>query len=444
MSCPQRISETSEPALHSALNIFSVPPTNVSVQRSYYAEVHPLSAITDQHAPIQFRLYNDNLWTDMSRIYLHLELSVEKEDAARGNWIQLEAADTSWVACVQSLGLSFIQQLKVQIGNTDVYDSGTLYHYRSYLANELSFSRAAKESFMASCGYRYSKKHDTDTDEGFQERCKLIGGSNIVQLMSRLDFDLGNQELYLLNNIDALFTIYRARDAFLIQTLRAADATRYRVFLHSAKLYAKMIDVQPSLNMAIYGQLEGEAAKYSLRRTEIRSTFLTAGRREVDHNVFAATIPRRLTIAFIKAAAFNGDFKHSPFNFEPFGIRELSVQAGGQNYPVAPYNWDFENNKFARAFIDTYEALGMTNADRTCDITWEQFKSGWTIFVLPLTSTLDDSCGFELLRSGTTSIHAKFNRPIPVGGVEMIILGEFDQMIMVDHQRRVLLDSNIG
>ena len=444
MSCPQRISEASGIAMNSALNIFSVPPTNVSVVRSYYAEMLPLSAIFDQNAPIQFRLFNDNLWTDLSRIYLQLELSIEKYDAAVANqWVPIVAADNE-VGPIQAIGQTFCQQLKVQIGNTDVYDSGQLYPYRMYLTNELSYADSVKKSFMAANGYRKVEEHDYNNDPGFIARCQLFAAGRKAQFMSRLDFDLGNQELYMLNNIDALFSIYRAKDAFLLENLRATDATQYRLVLHSAKLYAKMIDVQPSLNIAIYSQLERQSAKYSIRRTELRSTFLTAGRKEVDYNAFSAAVPRRLTIAFVESDAFNGHGKKSPFNFKPFTIRELSVQAGGQIYPPVPYNFDFDTQHYARGFVDLYEALGFANTDRTCGISWKQFASGWTIFVIPLTATLDDSCGFELLRSGTISVHAKFTDAIPAGGVEMVVMGEFDQMLIIDYNRRVLMDSHIG
>jgi hypothetical protein len=70
--------------------------------------------------------------------------------------------------------------------------------------------------------------------------------------------------------------------------------------------------------------------------------------------------------------------------------------------------------------------------------------NGWTFFVVPLTSTLDDSCGLELMRSGTTSIRLQFNEEIPAGGVEMIVLGEFDQLIMIDYNRHVVSDSQIA
>lgn len=450
MSCPQKISESSQLAFNSALNIFNVPPTNVSVARSYFAEILPLSAI-DQTAPIQFRLFNDNLWTDMSRIYLMLELSIQKFHA--GNWVAIVQGTDTDLAPIQAIGQTFIQQLKVQVGNVDVYDSGTLYPYRCYLTTELSYPECVKRTFLASIGYHISTKQDDAADAGFVKRQQRFDGGKTVQTYSRLDFDLGNQELYLLNNVDAIFTIYRAKNEFLLQNLSAPNLLggappQYRLFLHNTKLYVKMIDVQPSLNIAIYQQLERQAAKYPIRRTEIRSTFLSAGRRELDYNVFSATIPRRLTIALVRSGAFNGDITLSPFNFQTFNLEELSVHAGGQIYPPVPYRLDFASatgKQFTRAFVDLYEALGLANADRSCGISWEQFENGgWSIFIIPLTSTLDDSCGFELLRTGTTSIHARFGEAIPAGGVEMIVMGEFDQMLMIDYNRRVLFDSNLG
>jgi hypothetical protein len=297
---------------------------------------------------------------------------------------------------------------------------------------------------MAAAGYRSTLRHDSAQDRGFTARCELFAGGHKPVFLSRLDFDLGNQELYLLNHMDLLFTIYKAKDTFLLQNLAPGDTSRFRVYIHSAKLYVKMIDVQPSLNMAIYSQLEKQPAKYAVRKTEIKSCFLNAGRTEVEHNVFSSAIPRRLTIALVANRAFNGDLTLSPFNFKHFNIRELSVHAGGQIYPPIPYNMNFESQNYARPFVDAYESLGLANSDRSCDISWDQFGSGWTMFVIPMTSTLDDSCGFELIRSGTTSVRMQFSEPIPAGGVEMIVLGEFDQMILIDFNRRVLTDSTIS
>ena len=58
-----------------------------------------------------------------------------------------------------------------------------------------------------------------------------------------------------------------------------------------------MIDVQPSLNVSIYNALEKQPATYAVRKTEVKSCYLTADRTVFDHNILSSTIPRRLIIA---------------------------------------------------------------------------------------------------------------------------------------------------
>lgn len=437
MSCPQKNSQNSQPAINSALNIFSTPPTNISVNRSFFREVLPLNTIS-QESPYLFRLFNDNLWSDMSRVYLYLKLSIEQQKD--GAWIPLESET---VGSIQSVGQTFIQQLKVSVGTTEIYDSGTLYPYKAYFTNELSYGENVKQNFLSCMGYHHSLIHNDITDAGYLNRVKIFENGKSAEFLSRLDFDLGNQEQYLINNIDVLFTLYRSKNEFLLQS-KFSDTNIYRLFLHSIKLYVKMIDVQPSLNLSIYSRLEKQPALYALRKTEVKSYFLTPGRTEVDHNIFSSVIPRRLTIAMVNNKAFNGNIYLSPFNFQPFGIREICVTAGSLNFPAVPYNLDFTNNEFIRAFVDMYEALGAANSnEKSCDISYNQFKDGWTFFIVSLTSTLDDTCGFELLKSGTTTIRMRFNEPIPKEGVEMIVLGEFDQLLSIDLNRRVISDSDI-
>ena len=441
MSCPKKISEKSPLAVDTGLNIFTVPPTNVSILRSHYREILPLSTIT-QDSPYLFRLYSDNLWTDLSRIYLYLELKIQKKSG--NNWVPIEETDLL-VGTIQCIGQSFVQQLKVTIGNTDLYDSGTLYPYKTYMTTELSYPDNVKSNFLASSGYYPLKKHNDSTDAGFLSIVEQFASGKKAQFLSRLDFDFGNQELLLLNNMDVLFTIFRSKNSFCIHKLGGAtDLNEYRLYVEDVKIYAKMVEVQPSLNLSIYKTLEHQPATYSIRKTEMKSCFLSAGRTSIDYNAFSATIPRRITVAFVENEAFNGYSTKSPFNFKPFDIREISVHAGGQIYPVVPYKMEFNNQSYTRPFLDMYEALGVANSERSFDIPMKKFKEGWTFFVIPLTSTLDDSCGFELLRSGTTSIRVLFNTAIPAGGVEMLVLGEFDQMIMIDYNRHIVSDSNLG
>lgn len=76
MSCLKKIDASGVCALANALYIFAFPPTNVAISRPYFREILPLNTISE--SPYHLRIFGDILWTDLSRTYVHLELSLEK------------------------------------------------------------------------------------------------------------------------------------------------------------------------------------------------------------------------------------------------------------------------------------------------------------------------------------------------------------------------------
>ena len=119
------------------------------------------------------------------------------------------------------------------------------------------------------------------------------------------------------------------RDAFILHCLRAANATRYRLYLNNIKLYAKMIDVQPVLNVTIHNALEKQPTTYAVHKTKVKAQFISAGCTEFGYNCFSSTIPRRITIALIDHAAFDGSFTYSPFNFNHIDCAQSHFMLAG-------------------------------------------------------------------------------------------------------------------
>ena len=64
MSCARKINEHNSLALNSAFNIFSIPPTNASVLRSFFREILPLSTVSQEGLGC--------LMTNLLRFYLQL------------------------------------------------------------------------------------------------------------------------------------------------------------------------------------------------------------------------------------------------------------------------------------------------------------------------------------------------------------------------------------
>lgn len=103
--------------------------------------------------------------------------------------------------------------------------------------------------------------------------------------------------------------------------------------------------------------------------------------------------------------------------------------------------WDDAPRSFFRPYIDLIDAT-ITTPNTTNGITPYKFMNGWTFFVVTLTATLEDNEGFELVKSGTTTLHLDFNSAL-TQGVELIVLGEFDQLLSIDQNRVVVGDGAI-
>ena len=313
------------------------------------------------------------------------------------------------------------------------------------MKNELNYSTNVKDTILAAAGYARDSEMNNADSPGFKERVGTIGRGVSVEYMARLDFDLANQQLFLINNVDVNFTITKTDDDFMVHTLKSGDTNTYRIRALNVRLYMVAVDVQPSLNLAIAQQLEKQPAKYTIRQTAIRSHYISAGRTEFVHNMFTNIIPRCAIVGFVEGRAHDGDPTLDPFNFQPHKIREITINAAGQNYPSVAYNFNWDDEKapvnFVRGYVDMMNA-SMTQHNLTNGITMYQYKNGWTFFGIPLTPTLDDCGGVEPVRNGTTTVHVKFNEKLEKG-VNIIFLGEFDQILTVDSSRMIVSDTSM-
>lgn len=439
MSTVKKIDAKSSSSCHNALSFFSVPPTQVAINRTSLKELLPISSTSE--SPYEFRVFSDSQFVDLSKTYLYIKASVQKEQ--NNQWVPVLATDP--VSLVNNFGSSFIKQLKVSINGQEIYDSSNLYPYLAYLKQELNFSNDYKDNYLSASGYyRDDVDQNNEANSGHVKRMALASEGRTFETFTKVDFDLANQEKLLLNNLDLLFSYYQSDNRFLIKSFNNADLNNYRIFVHSIKMYVRCVDVQPSVNVSLSKMLEREPAKYSGRKLLIRSSYLSEGRTEVTQNVFSNIVPRRLICALVDNQAYVGSLRRSPFNFRPFGLREISVNAGGTHEPLIPYNCNFSNPNdltMMRMFTQLHETceLGPYN---TNGISLEKFKQGWSIFVMPLNSTLSDCDAFELIREGTTTIRLQFDTPL-AEAVTLLTIGEFDSMLMIDRNRIAVSDGQV-
>jgi hypothetical protein len=124
------------------------------------------------------------------------------------------------------------------------------------------------------------------------------------------------------------------------------------------KLYIKKVSLTDGLALDIARKLDAKPARYALRKSMMKSFFINEGHFEYNANLFMDQIPRRVVIGLVANADYLGSLARSPFNFQPFNLREISIIANGRTYPQAPYSLSYPAQKYARPFNDMNDAIG--------------------------------------------------------------------------------------
>ncbi|KAL3075386.1 hypothetical protein niasHT_033616 [Heterodera trifolii] len=413
-------------SITNALDFFRIPPTNVSVSSSKVFELLPSNPLTD--TPYHFKLHSSQNYIDLSKCYLLCEFRIRKEND-NGQLIDLVNDE---VAPIQLIGHTFIRNIKMSINGREVFNANSLMAYKSYFSHELSYSTTAKDSHLNAAGYYRDTGGVLEVGGGYMARRNLFAGSRTAQFMAKIDADLFNQPLYLINFCELDIEILPNDNEFvLIRPPGIAVNTRYHFEVVGLKMYVKKVSLMDGLALDIARKLELKPARYAVRKTLMKSLFISHGRFEFTSNLFMDQIPRRITMGLVANADYVGTLSRSPFNFQPFNVREISIIANGRSYPQAAYDLDYPNWKYVRPFNDMNEAVGFANSSESNGITLEQFGLTHCIYVFNLTSSGDDQAAlFDLIRNGTTAVSIKFNQAVPAGGIMLVVMGECDSLVM--------------
>lgn len=197
-------------------------------------------------------------------------MRIVKRNADDTAWENL-AADTK-VVPIQHIGAAFIENMKVSINGREIFHSNGLYAYKAYMDNELSHSSEYKKSFMSVGGWFPSEDQESASDEGFIRRQALFAESKTVEVVSRLHADIFCQDRLIINCVDIDIEIMPHHSNTF--PLIALDAGTYKLEIIGCHLYAKMLNLFEGLNLSITNRLATQAARYPIKRSEIKSSFI--------------------------------------------------------------------------------------------------------------------------------------------------------------------------
>ena len=122
----------------SEVDLFSVPPTQQSLERGRWIDYAPLSSVENPDSAITFLIAGTDEYIDLSKTILTVTGNIMKKDKAK-----LDGGGQSNVAPVNNFLHSLFRQVDVYLNGKQVTPAMGTYAYRSYIETLLNYDVSA-------------------------------------------------------------------------------------------------------------------------------------------------------------------------------------------------------------------------------------------------------------------------------------------------------------
>ena len=106
--------------------------------------------------------------------------------------------------------------------------------------------------------------------------------------------------------------------------------------------------------------------------------------------------------------------------------------------PRVPYEPDFTNSKYLRAYCGLLESMGIRHSEKGFLVKRSDFANGYAIYGFDLAPTQNCAPCVSPPRRGNARLEINFSANT-TSAINVICLAEFDALIEIDQYRNVLL-----
>ncbi len=426
----------------SELDLFSVPPTQTSLEKGHWVEHQPVSSVADA-GPITFMVPGTEDYVDLSKTILVVRAKVTKSDGT-----DLDVDEK--VGIVNNFLHSLFKQVDVFLKEKQVTQATSTYAYRAYLETLLNYGPAAKDSQLTASMFYKDKagKMDVadptiakaaDANSGLKKRYEFSKESRTIEMAGPIFCDAIMTERLLLSYVDIKLVMNRNIQEFCL--IASAGDANYRVKLTDAYLKIRRVKVSPSVAVAHELALQKGPAIYPIRRVECKSFIIPAGNPSLrKDNIFSGLVPKSFVFDLVDSEAYNGAYKKNPYNFKNLGVTSIGISVNGEEIPFRPIRLSYGASRFIEAYNTLFSGTGKMYFNTGNDISRQEYPNGYTIYAFDLTP---DMCGssphFNVVQKGNLTIEIQF-ATAPTAAVSVVCYGEFENTIHIDSERNMIYD----
>jgi hypothetical protein len=418
-----------------------------------YEEVYPTSNVTgvNNTNPMTFKIHGTDQVVDFSHSYILItgEMTGTYKTGA-GNAIPIDNPNTK-VGPVNNFPNCLFSRMTVLMNNKEVTATNNL-QYQSYLNTRLCHDNATLQNYFKLEGWipdipgDFDNTDSSKADSALKARKALSNDRKIYQFLIRPAASVFTMDKVLIPHVDVEIILDRNSSPPFYLMYPETENTVYTFGFNitQATMYVRKMDMNSEYTLGLNTTMTNAMAPviYNLRNPNIIAENIPANK--TIHSVndaFHGFVPERVLVAFVETAAYRGKANLNPFNFKNFDIEYIGLFKNSVAYPHPPLRMKFVDNLYAQAYYLTASTLQAPDPGAPI-ITYEEFKSGTTIFSYDLTP--DQAGGVDphhsIKKTANIRIDVKFGTPLP-SETMMLIYYEQDVRVAIDHIRSVSVET---
>ena len=478
----------------SEIDLFSVPPTQQSLERGRWIDYAPLSSVENPDSAITYLIAGTDEYIDLSKTILTVRGEITKRDGTT-----LSGGNQTSVAPVNNFLHSLFKQVDVYLNGKQVTPAMGTYAYRAYIETLLNYDVSAKKSQFTSA--LYYKDTATQMDEagslpgspktinnvtgvtagregqastlakeevkitepgsgnqGFAKRSKFIRNGKQFVLSGPIFADIFMSDRLLLNMMDLKVVLNRSNPKFCLmdKTSETAPTVNPQVKLSEVILKIRKVKVDQAVSDGIERMLKQTPALYPICRVECKILTVPSGLPTTrQDNIFSGIIPKTFVVGFVNVDAANGTYWTNPYNFAHFGVTSLSLTANSEEIPFKQLTLAYPKKPngeidpavdkddqldFDEAYNTLFSGTGKIYSNAGLDIDRDEYPGGFALYAFDLTPDMCKSSDyFNTVQRGSLSLALTF-REAAKHPLAMVCYGDFENVIRIDAERNAIYD----
>ena len=416
--------------------IFTPPNIETATKRELVTEYRSVSEINSGKS-IEFNIPNSSLYyIDLSRCKLCIKLRILKGTERVGK------ADA--VGLVNNALHSIWNQMDLSLNQTPIgSEMGRNYAYKSIL-DSLAFSskveletKGQSALFYKDTGGAMDNPSIANVNKGLFTRYEMTNHGQEIQLEGPLNHDVMSIKQFIPNGVSINIKLFSARHEF---ALMSPDEDKdYKVNVTDVTFKVQYVEPTTQLLIGHAEALNKSPAIFPYTKSLIKTSTIPAFVQtwSID-TLFANEIPDTLIVVLVDSEAFTGRYTLNPFNFQHFGLTNLSFYIEGFPLNSTSFAPDFDKKHYSTEYLSLFEGLSEEEQVQGVGgiIDYKDFASGYSIFKINISDGLRKNFT-PLYQRGQTRLRFRFKEQL-MKPVSVLCYGKVSSVLQIDKAKNVI------